>query len=256
MTPSILKISPFVRSSLPKTLRAHTILTGPLRGQRIVTSWHDYPAGIAGITERPLLSWLAANVKPGETWLDVGAHYGYTALALSKLVGPTGRVFAFEPMVATVGCLEETRRLNGLDHLTVVPRGLGSPDTVATLNLPATRGMADRTLTGVASAPPQSIEIASFDWLWPQISGSSGAVHGIKIDVQGMELETLGGMRDLLERQKPSLVVELHDGVDRSAFRALLKSLGYETAATPIDTEQHPDGQLRDNCSYAFAAAS
>jgi FkbM family methyltransferase len=256
MTRSPFRIRPLVRSWLPKTLRPHTILTGPLRGQRMVTSWHDYPAGIVGITERPLLSWLAANVKAGETWLDVGAHYGYTALALSRLVGRTGRVFAFEPMLTTVDRLEETRKLNGLSHLTVVPRGLGSPDTVATLNLPSTRGMADRTLTGVDSAPAESIEIARLDWLWPQISGSNDVVHGIKIDVQGMEMDALSGMRALLERQKPSLVVELHYGVDRDAFRALLESIGYETAATPIETEPSQDGQLRDNCSYAFAAAS
>jgi hypothetical protein len=42
-----------------------------------------------------------ARVKPG----DIGAHYGYTAIALCKLVGPSRRVFAFEPMLKTAGCV-------------------------------------------------------------------------------------------------------------------------------------------------------
>src|SRR3954465_4692650 len=86
-----------VRRVLPRSLRPHTILAGPLQGARIYTSWHDYPGAILGTTERPLLDWFRRNVSPGETWIDVGAHYGYTAIALCRLVGPTGRVVAFEP---------------------------------------------------------------------------------------------------------------------------------------------------------------
>src|SRR6266705_5856989 len=94
-----------LRRFMPSTVRAHRILGGRLRGYRIVTSWHDYPAAILGRTERALLGWFERNVAAGETWLDVGAHYGYTAIALSRLVGTQGRVFAFEPMAATAGHL-------------------------------------------------------------------------------------------------------------------------------------------------------
>src|SRR2546421_957839 len=102
----------------------------------MVVSWHDYPAGITGRTERALLAWFRENVNKNETWLDVGAHYGYTAIALSRLVGDNGRVFAFEPVVATAGCIAQTRNLNRLSQLTVVPFGLGAPDTLTVLKLP------------------------------------------------------------------------------------------------------------------------
>ena len=105
----------FLRALLPRSIGRQRILAGPLEGQWIVTSWHDYPAAITGRTERPLLDWLAENVKPGETWLDVGAHYGYTAIALSRLVGPTGRVFAFEPTPATFAQLVANVMLNGFN---------------------------------------------------------------------------------------------------------------------------------------------
>src|SRR2546428_12640310 len=101
-----------LRRLMPRAVRPHRILSGRLRGRWIVTSWHDYPAAILGRTERALLDWFEHHVTPGETWLDVGAHYGYTAIALSRLVGPGGRVFAFEPAVATAGRLERTRHMN------------------------------------------------------------------------------------------------------------------------------------------------
>jgi len=94
----IRSIKSILRYFLPGGIRNHRIWSGLLKGERIVTSWHDYPAAIIGYTERPLLNWFAQNVKPGQTWLDIGAHYGYTAIALSRLVGESGRVFAFEPL--------------------------------------------------------------------------------------------------------------------------------------------------------------
>src|SRR5579864_9291336 len=93
-----------IRKVLPKNTKAYPILAGPLRGARIYTSWHDYPGAILGRTERPLLKWFQRNVAVGETWMDVGAHYGYTAVALASLVGPSGRVFAFEPVLSTAAC--------------------------------------------------------------------------------------------------------------------------------------------------------
>src|SRR6185295_14641441 len=132
-----------VRSLLPRAIRPRRIRGGPLRGSWLVTSWHDYPAGLTGRTERPLLDWFAAHVRPGETWLDVGAHYGYTAFALARLVGSTGRVFAFEPMPATAGCIDQARALNQFKNVTVLPYGLGHGETLETRRLPTIRGMAD-----------------------------------------------------------------------------------------------------------------
>src|SRR5437879_10907621 len=120
-----------LRRLMPRTVRPHRILRGRLRGFKIVTSWHDYPGAILGTTERPLLEWFERNVRSGETWLDVGAHYGYTGIALSRLVGARGRVFAFEPVAMTAGYVTRTRALNGLAQLRVIPCGLGSPETLA-----------------------------------------------------------------------------------------------------------------------------
>src|SRR5438270_5796491 len=214
-----------VRRLLPRPLRPHFILAGPLQGSRIYTSWHDYPGAILGTTERPLLDWFSRNVSPGETWIDIGAHYGYTAMALCRLAGPAGRVFAFEPVLSTAGCIARTRELNGFRQLHIVPLGLGCCSTLETRHLPIIRGMADSTVSRGAWA--ERISVASFDTVWPFLQERNPAVHGVKIDVQGMELDVIEGMRDTLRQQHPKLIVEFHWGVDRARALELLACCGY-----------------------------
>jgi FkbM family methyltransferase len=249
-------MNPLLRALLPRTIRPRRIVAGPLRGAWLVTSWHDYPAGLTGRTERPLLDWFARNVRVDETWLDIGAHYGYTTIALGRLVGPRGRVFTFEPVPATAGCVDQGRALNNLPQVTVVPIGLGQVETMEFKQLALTRGMADSTLSDTSSAWFVNAAIARFDWLWPAINGGNGTIHGVKIDVQGMELETLAGMREALARWHPRLVLELHAGVSRDAVISLLRELGYSSDAVaiePVRGERTP--QFLDNHSYAFHPA-
>jgi FkbM family methyltransferase len=224
----------------------------------IVTSWHDYPAAILGRTERPLLEWFATNVKPGETWLDIGAHYGYTAIALCRLVGVEGKVFAFEPMITTAGYVTQTRRLNNFPQLTILPFGLASPDSVEMERLPVTRGMVDSTLRGNEGRKMkdewlETFMVARLDWLWPRLCGTETKIQGIKIDVQGMEIEVLRGMIETLQRHKPKLVIEVHRGIDRNELLDLIESVGYSRRAKPIEpVEGEVEPSYVDDHSYIF----
>ena len=247
------RLKSFLRRFLPRTVKSQRILAGPLQGFQIVTSWHDYPAAILGRTERPLLNWFEKNVGFGETWLDVGAHYGYTALALSRLVGPAGRVFAFEPMLSTAGYLAQTRMLNRFGQLTIIPLALAAPATLQTQELPTVRGMLDSTMASSAINPAETLLVARLDWLWPQICKDHPQIDGVKIDVQGMEIETLRGMSELLKMHRPKLVVEVHSGVDRAELLELLVGLGYSRKAVPVEpVEGETTPQFLDDRSYAF----
>jgi FkbM family methyltransferase len=251
MTPSL---KTFLRRFLPKQVAPQRIWSGLLSGYTIVTSWHDYPAAILGYTERPLLTWFAQNVRPGETWLDIGAHYGYTAIALCRLVGNTGRVLAFEPMLSTAGYLTQTRTLNQFSQLTILPFGLAAPDTLETQRLPVVRGMVDSTLN-LRTGWYETILIGRLDWLWVKISTGDTRLHGVKIDVQGMEIEVLRGMTNLLAHSKPRLIVEVHSGVNRALLLDIIESAGYDRRGVPIEPV---DGELEpryvDDHSYAFGA--
>ena len=245
-----------IRRSLPRSLRPHRILGGPLRGSVIVTSWHDYPAAILGRTEGPLLDYFGNNVGKGETWLDIGAHYGYTAIALSRLVGPSGRVFAFEPMLNTAGCISRTRFLNNLSHLTVVPIALGDCPDMTINSLQSVRGMIDSTLQD-SGGFKETFITSRLDWLWPRISGSNSQIHGVKIDVQGMELQALRGMANLAASCMPKLLIEIHKGVSRTELLDLIASIGYKSDGSPVEPlPGETDPIYADDRTYLFAPKS
>lgn len=246
------KVKAILRDRLPVSVKPHRILSGPLRGMQMVTSWHDYPAGITGKTERQLLDWFASSVQAGETWLDVGAHYGYTSLALSRLVGPSGRVFAFEPFVASAGHLSTTKKLNSLNQMRIIPVALGEGEQLSLNRLAVVRGMLDSTVTSPANS--DSYLEAALDWLWPIVSEGNPQISGIKIDVQGMETRVLKGMRRILTQWRPKLALEFHGGVDRHGILEILDGAGYKLPGAPIEPvrgeQSHP--QYLDNRSYAF----
>lgn len=245
------RVESFLRSTLPKSMRAHRILSGPLKGQRIVTSWHDYPGAITGRTERALLEWFEENVKDGETWLDIGAHYGYTALALSRRVGLQGRVFAFEPVLSTVSCLDQARVINNCKNLEIIPLGLTSGGRIKLQSFPSIRGMVDSTIK--TSETSTTVLLAPLDLLWSEISGNDPQIDGIKIDVQGMEIDVLKGMSTTLRSQRPILVIELHQSVSRPQLMKLLESLNYLNDVVPIEpVKGEIQAQYIDNRSYTF----
>ena len=232
-----------IRCFLPTERKPHRIRRGPLRGRLIYTSWHDYPGAIRGDTEGPLLDWFARQVLAGETWLDIGAHYGYTAMALANLVGTSGRVFAFEPVAETASCIGRTKDLNQLDPIRVVPLGLSTEQSVQ--RIPVYRGMADKTV----NKSTELIKVAAFDGVWGSLCEGKPEVHGVKIDVQGMEREVLAGMTGMLQASHPKLIVEFHSGVDRTAVLDLISACGYSRKPESVEPGS---GELMDNKSYIF----
>jgi FkbM family methyltransferase len=242
----------FVRELLPRRHAAHRVMSGPLRGMRIVTSWHDYPAAILGYTERKLTDWLLANARPGETWLDVGANCGYTSLAMARAVGREGRVFAFEPVLTTAACLERTARVNRLDQLVTIPFALSEAPRPVISRFATERGMIDSQLPTDGRLEMIGIVAVGLDSIWNGIAGGNPVVHGIKIDVQGMELDALRGMRRLLIRHRPKLVLEIHRDVPRDEVLALLEDCGYILDMEPIDDALGPFADPKTNASFIF----
>jgi hypothetical protein len=54
-----------------------------------------------GLIEPDVTAYLLALLRLGNSFIDVGAHYGYHSLLAAQLVGPRGNVHAFEPTPST-----------------------------------------------------------------------------------------------------------------------------------------------------------
>ena len=66
-----------------------------------------------------------ARVAPGDVFFDLGAYVGPFTLLAARLVGPEGRVVAFEPDPRARAVLERNLAANGVANVTVVPCAVG-----------------------------------------------------------------------------------------------------------------------------------
>jgi FkbM family methyltransferase len=176
----------------------------------------------------------------GKTIFDVGAFEGILTLFFAQQTGPEGRVVAFEPIPESYRRLSEHLELNGLaDRVTIRNIAVGSaPGQLTLANPPARRAhatgdegiqhrLADRgEHVRVITVPVNSLnnEIADVPLPDPDF---------VKIDVEGMELNVLEGLRATICRRKPKLYVEIHgtplEAKRENAARVirLLSSYGY-----------------------------
>ena len=65
-----------------------------------------------GVFEENLSYWFIEQLRPGDVFVDVGAHVGYFSLLASVSVGASGRVIAIEASPATFGLLMRNISLN------------------------------------------------------------------------------------------------------------------------------------------------
>ncbi len=171
--------------------------------------------------------------------VDVGANTGQSARSV-RIFNRALNILSFEPNRLLASELAATRRLlgPGFDYRMV---GLGRREQTLTLfcpvagNTPLTpwatadrsslernRALIEReagTTIHVTSVP---IEICRFDDLH---------LHpvAVKIDVEGLELEVLQGMRETLEHDEPILMIECSDHTPQVA--EFLAAFGYHTYA-------------------------
>jgi len=150
----------------------------------------------------------------------------------------------------TASHLVKTVELNDLPQISVLPMGLGDTATFTSRQLPTRRGMAEDPACG-AGKDVEVVQFVALDNIWPLLAGDDQRIDGVKIDVQGMELSTLTGMRQILGRQHPALIVEFHHGVDRGAVLALFRSAGYSTHPWSISTSTEASELVSDE-SYLF----
>lgn len=88
-----------------------------------------------GIWEPVETDCLLDGLEAGDHFIDIGANIGYYALLAADLVGPTGRVFAFEPEPANCGLLRLNLALNGMLQAEVIEAAVSDGAGQARLHL-------------------------------------------------------------------------------------------------------------------------
>jgi FkbM family methyltransferase len=163
-------------------------------------------------------------VSPGDTVAEVGANIGAHTVHIAQLVGPQGRVLAFEPQRVVFQILCANIVLN--EAFNVRTFNAGSGDVAGTLKLPDIDYAAPDSNFGALSLIGVShgtdVPIIPLDTL------DLPSLHLIKIDVEGMESQVIKGAAAQIRRHRPTLYVE-NDRRDKSAeLISLIQSLDYD----------------------------
>jgi FkbM family methyltransferase len=163
-----------------------------------------------GFWEMWLTKFIASIVRPGMAAIDVGANFGYYTLLLADLVGPSGRVISVEPNPNVVHHLRNSIALNGFDRRAQIVAAAAGADCTGDVHLFSPTGE-PKNARVVDSAPGVDGAVH----VVPQISidsiiGPEQKIDFVKIDAEGAEAGIISGMTGLLERNKPSLVLEFN----------------------------------------------
>ncbi len=189
-----------------------------------------------GTNEYPVQQMLALHLKQGDVFYDIGANIGFFSLIAARLVGPSGHVFAFEPVPDNVLVLRENAVLNDFENITVFQKAASSKTDRGELII--TRHPGGAKLVTVDS-PLNSkmkgkilVDLVRIDELVEHQKINPPSL--IKIDVEGAELDVFEGMNHTIEKFKPVIVYELDHKYRQNFIRRtktvdnFIKNLGYE----------------------------
>jgi FkbM family methyltransferase len=158
---------------------------------------------------------LRAAVRPGDTVFDVGANIGCFSTLLSRLVGPGGRVLAFEPEPENLAMLHANLAGNACHNVKVVEVAVGAAPGTATFSLDASTGS-----TGHLGGDPTAGELAvgtgsvrlietPVETLDRVVADRGAAPDLIKMDIEGGEIHALEGAAATLDKHRPFVISEL-----------------------------------------------
>lgn len=179
---------------------------------------------------------VLSMLAPEGVFVDVGANAGYFTVIAGLRVGPSGRVFSFEPNPGVRAQLVQHVTMNGLaDRVNVAGVALGdrcADDVPLFLSCwPENDGLASLTPSaetmrrgGLRADATVPVRVRTFDeWVAPL---AVARIDLMKIDVEGAEMQVLCGMHETLSRRPPRRII--CETTPESEAAALLASCGYE----------------------------
>lgn len=166
-----------------------------------------------------------ALCRPGDTVIDVGANAGSHTLALARIVGPGGFVYAFEPQRVMHQALCANMALNSIAHVDCVHAAVS--DHTGFTRLPDIRYDVASNFGGVSHNQfneGRKVPLLRLDDVVEEAN-----VRLIKVDVEGHEWEVLKGAESIIQRARPFLYVENDRRKNSPRLIELIQSYRYKT---------------------------
>ena len=199
----------------------------------------------------------AKLLRAGDSVIEVGTHIGYLCTYFAHLVGPTGRVLAFEPSEENARYLREN--VSHLDNVTIDSRGISNFEGEAKFFVETLTGqnnslyqdyaVFDKNAQNAgmdAQRHEMKILVTTLDSACAQLDVTP---NFIKIDIEGAEYDALRGMIDVLKKFRPIVLIEIT--MKTVACFELFESVGYQA----LDEQLKPTTALLNNADGTQRAA-
>ncbi len=162
-----------------------------------------------GLFEEQVLRAIERALRPGGTFIDIGANIGQHTVVAAHCVGTGGRVIAFEPQAVARARLVHNIALNNQqDRVEVHACALGreqAPGNIYVLNDNNDGQSSLRPVTH--TEPSEAVQIETLDGMDLDVDLRRGCV--VKIDVEGGEIDVLDGAVEFIRTVRPqALFVE------------------------------------------------
>ena len=197
------------------------------------------------------IKFLRRMLQPGQKVIDIGANYGVYTLSMAQAVGPTGRVWAFEPASSTASLLAESISANGFPQITLERSAVSSISGTAQLSLNE-----NSELNALVHGKPltndgEIVPLVTLD----DCLGTYGwqDIEFVKIDAEGEEANILKGGERCFSELSPLVQYEIK--ADADLHMELIQAFaifGYDSyrlvpgldLLIPFDAESPPDNFL------------
>eukprot|EP00742_Colponemidia_sp_Colp-10_P008355 GILJ01009049.1.p1 GENE.GILJ01009049.1~~GILJ01009049.1.p1 ORF type:complete len:500 (+),score=88.97 GILJ01009049.1:78-1577(+) len=174
-------------------------------------------------------------MEPDMVVVDVGANLGMYTLSCASLVGPGGRVFAFEPASSICDCIRKSVERNRLQNIQIIQAAVSDHDGQAELawasdselnTLAINAPLPSQSAAGSDGCTREAVQLVTLDSFAQACQVQR--VDFLKLDAEGEEKRIIQGAQKFLTFFSPLVLVEIKhvDKWDMEAVNAL-QTLGY-----------------------------
>jgi FkbM family methyltransferase len=196
------------------------ILQGRLKGKKWIVGSSTHGCWL-GSYEYDKQKKFEKMVKPGSVVYDLGGHVGFYSLLASEIVGPTGKVFVFEPFPKNLNYLHRHLQINNVCNVVVMEAAVSGKSGIMNFSEGPSSSMGHLNSEG-----SMKVKVVTIDELYSK--GELPLPDFVKIDIEGAEYLALTGAKDVLEKSHPVIFLATHGKTVHKQCCEFLSSQGYE----------------------------
>jgi FkbM family methyltransferase len=186
--------------------------------------------------EKPQMDTFKTIIKEGDTVIELGAHIGYISLYFSKLAGPSGKLYVFEPGANNLPYTRANLANSKIKNIELIEKAVSDENGTATFYLEnitgqsnslvkdyrVTKKIQSKTFTSLQKNAVEVETIRLDDFVKQR---NIKKLDFVKIDIEGAEYMAIMGMQQILDELRPTMMIEVTE--NHVALFQLLKEKGY-----------------------------